>query len=436
MPYESVKGVYKSGTDAKQLTEKRPWSEDAELSEVDCYAFTAFEGRATEKKGERRDDVRWKVSPGMALRASMWAEPVRNALPEKWKTELVASGCTMIKAFTLLEVEIACKVFFTFCSTSLLLKQRHSLLWMSRLRARYFSHLAAHHCSSNKGIHSPGCRDCVQGIFHISRTSLLLKQRHSLSWRLRLRLTVHSTSQHLKQMLTLDLHTHTQGWNKKEIGDEGITDEKDLCPVKRGYGMSVVEIRPIEGASLYSALAKLPKVLPETLKENQQRQLALQARYKWIENVIQTSSLPFFIKAVGPESVVDLDTATLDAEENPTQIKISNWVPEGMSAENTPIDITVTDAIRATNANSVEEACCLLEVAAAAGALSLVVCYNQYRPGREHVKSAYSAYPLVDSKVLLKGVAVPVDSSMLQVFLSSRFVTGCCRSLFEQQICD
>lgn len=37
------------------------------------------------------------------------------------------------------------------------------------------------------------------------------------------------------------------------------------------------------------------------------------------------------------------------------------------------------------------------------------------RPGKEQLRSAYFAFPMVDSKVLLKGIHVPVDSSMLQI---------------------
>lgn len=37
------------------------------------------------------------------------------------------------------------------------------------------------------------------------------------------------------------------------------------------------------------------------------------------------------------------------------------------------------------------------------------------RPGKEHVRSAYYAYPMVDTKVLLKSIAVPVDPTTLVV---------------------
>jgi hypothetical protein len=54
----------------------------------------------------------------------------------------------------------------------------------------------------------------------------------------------------------------------------------------------------------------------------------------------------------------------------------------GAIYEGSPIDIDIEHAMRATNASTIESACCLLEIAIAAGALSLLVCYNQYRPGK------------------------------------------------------
>ena len=46
----------------------------------------------------------------MVIRTSLWAEPVRGAKPEEYKEKLVAAGYTVIPAFSLMEVEIACKV--------------------------------------------------------------------------------------------------------------------------------------------------------------------------------------------------------------------------------------------------------------------------------------------------------------------------------------
>ena len=49
------------------------------------------------------------------------------------------------------------------------------------------------------------------------------------------------------------------------------------------------------------------------------------------------------------------------------------------------------------------------------------------RPGKEQLRSAYFAYPLVDTKALLKCIVVPVDASMLQA-LSDPKSTVICRS--------
>lgn len=42
----------------------------------------------------------------------MWAEPVRGAKPDKYREDLIAAGHSCIKAFTLIEIEIACKVSY------------------------------------------------------------------------------------------------------------------------------------------------------------------------------------------------------------------------------------------------------------------------------------------------------------------------------------
>ena len=62
-----AQGVFKSDSDAKPLTEKRPWAEDPEgqLSELTCYPYTIAEGPgAAQKKGPRVEDYKWSVYPG------------------------------------------------------------------------------------------------------------------------------------------------------------------------------------------------------------------------------------------------------------------------------------------------------------------------------------------------------------------------------------
>lgn len=104
---------------------------------------------------------------------------------------------------------------------------------------------------------------------------------------------------------------------------------REICAVKKGYGMAIGDMRPIEGATLYSVLSKLPKMMPCTLEESRQRQSAYQAKFHSIKDLIQTSSVPFFVKNINPECTIDLDQTCLDEDEKPIQIKISNWAPPG-----------------------------------------------------------------------------------------------------------
>jgi hypothetical protein len=52
----------------------------------------------------------------MVIRSMCWAEPMRGGKVEKYKEDLIAAGHTVIKAFTLLEIEIVCKVLALFLS--------------------------------------------------------------------------------------------------------------------------------------------------------------------------------------------------------------------------------------------------------------------------------------------------------------------------------
>ena len=121
--------------------------------------------------------------------------------------------------------------------------------------------------------------------------------------------------------------------------------------------------------------------------------------------------MPFFVQKVSKDATIDLDDRPELANE-PKQICISRW---GVSDGGNCIDVLHDDAMRATNATDIRAACALLELAANAGALSVVVCANQYRPGKEHIKSMYYGFPVIDTRILLQCVSVPVDASMLTV---------------------
>lgn len=108
---------------------------------------------------------------------------------------------------------------------------------------------------------------------------------------------------------------------------------------------------------------------------------------------------------VNPGVSVDLD----DSLPNETQIRLGGWALDGAAAgmeASHPIDIPLDVAIAATNCPEPRSACALIELAANAGALSVVVCVNQYRPGKEQARSMLYGFPIIDTKVLLKGVQV------------------------------
>lgn len=94
------------------------------------------------------------------------------------------------------------------------------------------------------------------------------------------------------------------------------------------------------------------------------------------------------------------------------------------------MDILNVHAMVATNSSTIEDACLLLELAAAAGALSLVVCYNQYRPGREQSRSSYYAYPLVDTRILLQ-VLYLISMSLCDNVHDARLCV-CMRTMSQQ----
>ena len=53
---------------------------------------------------------------------------------------------------------------------------------------------------------------------------------------------------------------------------------RDICPVKKGYGMGVSGINVYENVSPYSVLDKLGKILPGTLDAMKAKQQAWQVR--------------------------------------------------------------------------------------------------------------------------------------------------------------
>ena len=66
-------------------------------------------------------------------------------------------------------------------------------------------------------------------------------------------------------------------------------------------------------------------------------------------------------QAVNPDVSIDVDTR-LGTDDGEMQICLSNWAPSAGYDSTSTVDILVEHAMRATNAGSIESACCLLEV--------------------------------------------------------------------------
>lgn len=137
-----------------------------------------------------------------------------------------------------------------------------------------------------------------------------------------------------------------------------------------------------------------------------------QSKYPAIKDLLQTDKVSFFVKTANVATSLDVDKRPEMANE-PPQIRLSNWAPTACAEASHFIDILQADAMAATNCPDIDSACGLLDLAANAGALSLLVCCNQYRQGREQTKSMLYAYPLVNTRKLLESIQVFLGSSLV-----------------------
>jgi hypothetical protein len=122
-----------------------------------------------------------------------------------------------------------------------------------------------------------------------------------------------------------------QGWSKWEPGDKKEDGKRDreICPVKKGYGMSVSGMRPLEGATLYSVMDKLPRTLSCTLEKSRAKQSEWQGQFPSIKDLIQTNALPFFVSKVNPDVSIDMDSRSISLEDGHVQqICLQGWVPQ------------------------------------------------------------------------------------------------------------
>ena len=103
-----------------------------------------------------------------------------------------------------------------------------------------------------------------------------------------------------------------------------------------------------------------------------------------------------------------------EIEDCPPQIRVTGWCIEKDNGDcMQPIDILEEHAKRATNCADIRSAVAILQLAANAGALSLLVCKDRYRRGKERTRSELFGFPLVNVRELFGGIRLPVDPSTL-----------------------
>lgn len=121
VPYECTSNnKYKMGSNPLPLSQKSPWPEDPEgtMSELDCWPYGIIEG-CPKDKDDRNEEYKFKIVPGTILRYSAWSDAARGAPDiKKHRQNLCPAGRDVIPAFTLLEVEIMCRVCFLFLLAS------------------------------------------------------------------------------------------------------------------------------------------------------------------------------------------------------------------------------------------------------------------------------------------------------------------------------
>ena len=166
--------------------------------------------------------------------------------------------------------------------------------------------------------------------------------------------------------------------------------------------MGFNSINLLHGLSPYSAFDYLGKVLPLTMDASRSNNQKWQSKFHSIKEILQPDKPVFYIPKVHRDASVDID------EENDHQIHLGGRAADGFNGAETShfIDISLKDALAATNSADICSACGLIELAINAGCLSIVVCQNPYRPGKEQRRSMLFGYPIIDTNALLACVEV------------------------------
>jgi hypothetical protein len=216
-----------------------------------------------------------------------------------------------------------------------------------------------------------------------------------------------------------------KGWS------EPITVKGKLMEsaVTKGYGISISHVDPIPEASLYSIVHKLPVALRSNLTDSRADNLSWQEKFLPIRNVIGAQGGAFYLQSVDRGAAIDIDDRH-EVSMYPRQMCLRGWAgaPSSSSASSDAIesmyciDILETDAMIATNTCTAEAACAIIEAAIHAGALSVVVSANEYRAGKENVRSILCGWPMIDADALLRCIKTPVSADGLTLDKTRNYV--------------
>jgi hypothetical protein len=211
----------------------------------------------------------------------------------------------------------------------------------------------------------------------------------------------------------VELTVAIKGWSSVNDGDEVTLSSgkikkmtmKDVCAVKKQYGLGLTGIVVTKG-SVYSCLNMIHAVVPETSTEQTHRQIKYSERYSSIANVIQTQQAPFMVKDIDRETAFSID-------DDNGLVKLSNWA---VGVEES-IDVTISSLLYYTNCATVTEAFSMIQLACAAGCLTMLCVYNRFRVNRKDTNPIHSVYygvPVIDTNKLLAGIAVEDDSDFVE----------------------
>lgn len=197
-----------------------------------------------------------------------------------------------------------------------------------------------------------------------------------------------------------------QGWSQWELGDvneHAKNKARDVCPVKKGYGMGISAMKPLLH-TLYSFQEELLATLCASPGDSTDKQRLFGENNKAINQMISQQNVPFLVQKFGSDTHISWDTDN-------QLVKIVNWGEAGEE----PIDITEEHALMFTNSSTVEDACRLIEIAYLGGSLKMPCFYDQFRKGREEipVRSIFHGVPLIQTAKLFESVRVDNGAGVL-----------------------